>query len=103
MEQSLLTRKKFHKCTKFLNALYGSFIYRPHFWLCSNALNPGYCFFQAFFGRTEYTYLTLVTYFFNINGCSCFALNFLDHFTLWSDYGANKLFVNKQFNHSWCV
>ena len=95
MKQPLFTRQEFYKSSVRHHRFYFCFVYRSDFRNRNNSFNPGYCFIQALFGRTEDAYFTLVTHFFQINGSAGFSLYFLNYFTTGSDYCTNKFLINE--------
>src|ERR1051326_6550562 len=99
MHQALLPGKKFNKCTKGHDRFHSSLVDISNNRHCHNPLDPLFCFLHSFLIRTKFAHFAHVIFLFDIDGGSCFALHFLDHFTTRPDHSANKFPVNKHLDH----
>ena len=95
MQQTLFAREEFNKRTIRHHGFYLGFVNRSHFRYGNNSFDPGHSFIQAFFGRTEDAYFTLVTDFLEVDGSTGFSLYLLYNFSTWPDNRTDEFFVNK--------
>src|SRR5690606_37755417 len=90
MQQSLFSGKEFYESSESNNAFNRSLVGFAYFGDGYNAFNPCFCFFDAFFIGRKNLDNSMVSNFFDIDGSTCFALDFLDDFPAWPDYSSDK-------------